>query len=116
MMDWLQSNTPQNTPQLLPVVMSDVLHVNDKALHHRPVISIGNPETNALSAYLYPRLTTALQIEERLFIQLDVEMIDLRANLYGSDPNQTSASLELFERRYLDSFMEAAVSQADLTS
>ena len=59
-------------PMLVPVVMSDVLFLNSDELQARPVISIGGPGVNALSAMLVNELPTALSIENVLVIQMDL--------------------------------------------
>lgn len=107
---WLDAHAPQI--ELLPLVISDVWYMNHGPLRQRPTISIGPPEHNAAAANLFPRLPTALQIDDRLRVQLDVEFIDLRVSLFGSDPQQTAAAVELFQRRHLEPYLAAVVRHA----
>ena len=106
---WLQGHAPEHSPLVVPVVCSDVWYLNNSELHGRPVISIGGPGVNALSAYYYQRLHTALAIEEKLVIQMDVELTDLRVAIWGADSDHTMAAVELFEKKYLDDFMQGAM-------
>ncbi|MBI1375447.1 MAG: hypothetical protein GC159_22255 [Phycisphaera sp.] len=108
---WIAGRVDADPPPLVPLVISDVWYLNNDELHTRPVIAIGGPGVNALSGFLYDKLQPALQIENQLIIQLDVEMQDLRASLWGMNHRQTAAAVELFEQRYLDGFMRAALDE-----
>lgn len=107
---WLQSH---RIDHLQPLVLTDVWYLNHAALQQRPTISIGGPGVNALSAYFHEKLPTALQVEEQLLIQFDVEMTDLRASIWGMDRSLTAAALELFAKKYLDEFLRAVVTQVE---
>ncbi len=58
-------------PPLLPVVCTDLWYLNADELRDRPVLTIGDPETNAATAYLAGKLPTAFIIDETLRVQLD---------------------------------------------
>jgi len=88
---------------------SDIWYLNNEELHRRPTISIGGPGVNALSAYLYERLPTALTIEDQLVVQLDVAFDDTRVALWGIDGERTAAAVTLFEERYLAAFVETVM-------
>lgn len=91
---------------VVPLVCSDVWYLNNDELHGRPLICLGGPGVNALSAYLYPRLANALQVDDQLVIQLDPDMADLRVNIWGMNHGQTAAAVDLFTRRYLDAYLQ----------
>lgn len=93
---------------LQPVVCTDLWYLNAPDLMARPTISIGEPQTNAATAYLANRLPTAFVIDETLRIQLDHEFIDLHSCLWGVTPETTAKASDLFVERYLDVFLMAA--------
>jgi hypothetical protein len=111
--NWLHQQTHDTDWPIAPVVCTDVWYMNNSELHSRPVISIGGPGVNALSAYLYERLPTALAVEDKLVVQVDVEMTDLRAAVWGVDGQHTAAAIDLFARKYLNDFMRAALTQVE---
>jgi hypothetical protein len=90
-----------------PLVCTDILYMNQGELQARPTISIGGPGVNAVSAYLYQKLPTALAIEDKLVVQLDVDFADFRGAIWGVDAQHTLAALELFEQKYLPEFINA---------
>ncbi|MEX2672654.1 MAG: hypothetical protein WD294_11150 [Phycisphaeraceae bacterium] len=98
---------------IVPLVCSDVWYLNNEELHNRPLICIGGPGVNALSAYLYPRLPNALQVDEQLVIQLDPEMLDLRVNIWGMAHGQTASAVELFNRKYLDAYLQRVLDEQE---
>ncbi len=93
----------------VPVVCTDVWYLNNTELHEQPVISLGGPGVNGLSAFLYPKLPTALAVEDKLVVQVDVEMNDLRSAVWGVDAQHSAAAIDLFAKKYLDDFLNAAV-------
>ena len=93
---------------LTPVVCSDLWYMNDQPLLARPVISIGDPETNAASAFLGGRLPTAFVIDDTLRIHLDPEFHDVRASLWGVRHAATASAIDVFTERYFDAFLGAA--------
>ncbi len=94
---------------VLPLTCTDVWYLNNEALQQRPCVSIGGPGVNALSAYLYQKLPTALAVEDQLVVQLDVELADLRCAVWGMDGGHTAAALDLFENKYLHEWLRAAI-------
>lgn len=96
---------PEGSPWR-PLVISDVLFLNDKRLARCPVISIGGPGVNKLSAVVFQELACVLAVDNTLIIQMDLDMNDLRCCLWGMDHDQTVQALELFlSRGYLDHFL-----------
>ena len=94
------------TLALVPVVVSDVLFLNSDELQARPVISIGGPGVNALSAMLVNELPTALSIENILVIQMDLEMRDPRCAVWGMNHLDCVRAVEtLFAKGYLETFV-----------
>ncbi len=98
---------------VLPLTCTDVWYLNHEELQPRPVVSIGGPGVNALSAYLYQKLPTALAIEDQLVVQFDVDLADMRCAIWGMDRRHTAAAVELFENKYLNDWLSAAVETID---
>ena len=111
--DWLLRHEDTIRTQVLPVMCCDVWYLNHEPLHRRPTISIGGPGGNALSAYYHNNLNAALVRDEKLIIQLDPEFVDLRVSLWGMDHALTASALDLFETRYLESYLRAVVTQVE---
>ena len=89
-----------------PLVISDVLYVNDKSLACCPVISLGGPGVNHLSSLLFRELPSVLSIDNVLILQMDVDLVDHRCCLWGMDHDQTVEALDLFIKRgHLDYFL-----------
>jgi hypothetical protein len=99
-------------PKLAPAVISDVYYLNSEEARSRPVISIGGPGVNALSAQLVNDLPTVIAIEDKLVVQMDLEMADLRVAVWGMNHVETVKAVELFvDRGYLDTFVTGVLSQ-----
>jgi len=90
------------------VVISDLWYLNAAALHSLPMISVGGPGVNAAAAYLCKRLPNALLIDGVLAIQMDVNLEDLRASVWGSSHEYTAGAIDIFiGKGYLNRFLEA---------
>lgn len=95
---------PESTWQSL--VISDALYLNQARLQQLPVISIGGPGVNGLSALLYRQLPSVLTIDDALIIQMDATGEDPRCCLWGMDHDQTVQALNLFFKlQYLERFI-----------
>ena len=94
--------------RLTPLVCSDMWYLNAAELLSRPTICLGRPGVNAASAFFANRLATAFVLEETFQVQLDLEFITMQACVWGVNAAATASGVELFEDRYLDSFLRAA--------
>lgn len=100
----------EDAASLVPVVVSDVYYLNSEPLQTRPVLSIGGPGVNALSAMLVDKLPTVVAIENVLVIQMDLEMSDPRATVWGMNHLDTVRAVELFvARNYLEVFVRGCL-------
>lgn len=91
------------------VVCSDVWWLNHAELRVCPTISVGAPESSALTAYLASRLPTAFAVTPRFVVQTDLSLTDLMACCWGASGDATSAAVDAFVERYLDDFLVAVV-------
>jgi hypothetical protein len=111
--DWVQQHSGKLEQPIAAVVCSDVWYLNQQELQRHPTISLGGPGVNALSAYLFKKLTAAYVREDDMIVQLDPEYVDLRACVWGRDHEQTVAALNLFTQRFLDGYLRAVVTQVE---
>ena len=111
--DWIELRQGDLNVQTVPVVCCDIWYLNQEALQRQPVISLGGPGVNALSAHFAHKLTPAQVRDEMFMIQLDPEFVDLRVCVWGMNHKLTVEALALYERRYLDVYLEAVVTQVE---
>ncbi len=90
------------------LVCSDLWYLNRPELADSPVVSIGGPGANALTAELVRRLEPALVVDGEIMIQWDLEGAPPRAACWGVDAERTARASLLFADRYLGAFLEAA--------
>ena len=100
-------------PRLAPVVISDVYYLNNEPIQSRPVIAVGGPAMNGLSALLVDQLPTAVAIENTLVIQMDLDMDDARCAVWGMNHLDTVRAVDLFIARYLDTFVQGVVARLE---
>jgi hypothetical protein len=103
----LWQETHAGYPPLRPIICSDLWYLNDRGLHDRPAIIIGDPAVNAAAAFFANRLPTALVVENTFEVQIDVEFIDLHACLWGVNQAGTTAAVDAFIKRFLNDFLRA---------
>ena len=108
---WIKQHGDTLNVPMTPRICTDVLYLNNPALHRRPAISIGGPGVNALSAVFAQQLPQARPDEQQIVIQIDPEFTDLRVCIWGTDHKLTQRGLEIFVDRYLDGFLRAAATQ-----
>ena len=109
--DQLPRTPTGELPALVPAVISDVYYLNseDDDVQSRPVISIGGPGVNALSAAWTKELQTIVAIENTLVVQMDLEMSDPRCAVWGMNHLDTVRAVDLFISKYLDVFVKGIV-------
>lgn len=96
------------------MICSDVWFLNDQDLRECPVVSVGGPGVNALSAALGGNVPNAFVIDDVLVVQLDPDFEELRACCWGMGTRQTAAAVQIFADRYLDGFLNAATDRWSL--
>jgi hypothetical protein len=108
--DKLGPPPPGEPPRLAAVVITDVYYMNFDDAHGRPLISVGGPGVNALSAKLSDELPTPVAIEDTLVVQMDLEMDDARCAVWGMNHLDTVQAVELFiGKGYLDIFLDGVI-------
>ena len=92
---------------LQPVVLSDLWYLNDPPLRVQPTIAVGRPEINAATAFLAARIPTAFMVDGTFRVQLDPELVELNACLWGSDARSTAEAVACFIDRYLPDYLRS---------
>lgn len=105
MLDWRDRNDGDEAAFDV-LVVSDVWYLNNEELQALPVVSIGGPGVNALTANLGDQIPSAFVIENDLIVQVDLDFHDLRAVCWGMDHAATARSVDAFVDRYLESYLD----------
>ena len=100
---WMEQHDISGPPW--PIVCSDLWYLNDTELRTRPTICIGQPELNAATATLSPKLETLILEDIAYRVQGDSEYIDLKYVLWGIDDTHTNQCLEQFIKNILPNFL-----------
>lgn len=91
------------------IVCSDLWYLNHDELRREPTVSIGGPSHNALGAQLADKVPSALVVEGKMAVQLDVELSELVASCWGVDARSTAGAVDAFIDRYLEEFVGRVV-------
>lgn len=116
MLNWLDEHFGPRDMGMHPctvMVCTDVWYLNDDDLRACPVVSVGGPGVNALSASMGGRVPSAFVIDNVLAVQIDTEFEELQACCWGMGTRACAAATELFVDKYLNDFMTAATAQWD---
>jgi hypothetical protein len=80
-------------------------YLNQLELRTRPTICIGQPELNAATAAMSPKLETVLLAEDAYRIQSDPDYVELKCCLWGIDDAHTNQCVEQFINNILPHFL-----------
>ncbi|MGE3109199.1 MAG: hypothetical protein AB7G11_10825 [Phycisphaerales bacterium] len=98
---------PPAAPDVM--VITDVWYLNDESMKHEPVVSVGAPAVNALTAYLASRLPSAFVIDDVLMVQFDPAAPRPVAACWGTTALDTAQACEVFTERYLGEFLSGCL-------
>ena len=94
------------------IVISDLWYLHCETLHRCPMISIGGPGVNAVSAHLLRVLPHSLLVDDQMVIQMDPDLNDQRVSIWGKDHQLTVDAVNLFiVRGYLDRFVQSVTAK-----
>ena len=82
--------------------------MNDEPLQILPTISVGGPGVNALAHTWVDELPFSLAVDEQYCIQMDPELAEPRASLWGMDNASTQIAVAVFIDRFLPRFLDHA--------
>ena len=98
-------------------VIADFRWIHDEPLQNLPTISLGGPGVNALAHRWLEDVPVSLAFSERYFIQMDPELTEPRASIWGMDNSTTQIAVSVFLGRFLPRFLErCATCTAHLSS
>jgi hypothetical protein len=87
-------------------VVADFRWIHDEALQNWPTISLGGPGVNALAHRWLEDVPVSLAYNERYFIQMDPDLAEPRASVWGMDNSTTQIAVSVFIDRFLPPFLE----------
>ncbi len=87
-------------------VIADFRWIHDEPLQNLPTISLGGPGVNALAHRWLEDVPVSLAFSERYFIQMDPELAEPRASIWGMDNSTTQIAVSVFLGRFLPRFLE----------
>lgn len=87
-------------------VVADFRWIHDDPLQVLPTISLGGPGVNALASRWFEDVPVSLAFGERYFIQMDPDLTEPRASVWGMDNATTQIAVSVFIDRFLPRFLE----------
>ncbi len=90
------------------VVVADFRWMNDDPLQVLPTISLGGPGVNALAHKWFDEVPFSLAVDEQYCIQMDPDLDEPRASIWGMDNATTQIAVSVFVDRFLPRFLEHA--------
>ncbi len=89
------------------VIATDETWFETELFHHAPVIAIGGPGVNGVSARLAGELPSVWTDGDRVVIQATLDDGPRRATLWGTDRHATTEAVDAFiQRGWLDEFLD----------
>src|SRR4051812_30607884 len=97
-------------------VVADFRWIHEKKLQALPTISVGGPGVNALARDWLEEVPVSLAVDEQYYIQMDPDLEEDRASVWGMDNRTTQIAVSVFLERFLPRFLEqCAASTTNLT-
>jgi hypothetical protein len=90
------------------LVLADFRWMNDKPLQALPTISVGGPGVNAVAHLWFEELPFTYAVDEQFCIQMDPELVEARASIWGMDNPTTQIAASIFVERFLPRFLDRA--------
>jgi hypothetical protein len=87
-------------------IVADFRWIHDEPLQSLPTISLGGPGVNALSHRWLEEVPVSLAFSERYFIQMDPDLAEPRASIWGMDNTSTQIAVSVFIDRFLPRFLD----------
>lgn len=87
-------------------VIADFRWIHDEPLHALPTISVGGPGVNALAHRWLEEVPVSLAVDEQYYLQMDPDLDEPRASIWGMDNATTQIAVSVFLDRFLPRFLE----------
>jgi hypothetical protein len=91
-------------------VVADFRWIHEKQLQVLPTISLGGPGVNALARDWLEVVPVTLAVDEQYYIQMDPDLEEVRASIWGMDNTTTQIAVAVFLERFLPRFLEHCAS------
>lgn len=98
-------------PEVL--VIADFRWLNDEELQGLPTISVGGPGVNGLAHQWLQELPLSLAVDDQFYIQMDPELSELKAGVWGMSNETTQIAVSAFLGRFLPRFLDAVDQKSD---
>jgi hypothetical protein len=97
-------------------VVADIRWLNEESLQALPTISLGGPGVNLLAKNWLEKVPLSMAIDDRFYIQMDPDLEEPHASIWGLDNPDTQIAVSTFVQRYLARFLEHCLNhEADFT-
>ena len=111
------ANRQSGLEDYLVRIVADFRWIHDEPLQSLPTISLGGPGVNALSHRWLEEVPVSLVFSERYFVQMDPDLTEPRASIWGMDNASTQIAVSVFVDRFLSRFLDrCAVVPAHLST
>jgi len=90
------------------LVLADFRWMDDEDLQVLPTISVGGPGVNHLAHSWFEDVAFSLAVDEQYCIQMDPDLAEPRASIWGMDNATTQIAVSVFIGRFLPRFLERA--------
>jgi hypothetical protein len=88
------------------LVIADFRWLHDEPLQRLPTISVGGPGVNALARQWFAEeIPTSLAVDGRYYIQMDPDLREPRASVWGMDNPTTQFAVSAFLSHFLSRFL-----------
>ena len=91
-------------------VVADFRWIHEKKLQTLPTISVGGPGVNALARDWLEEVPVSLAVDEQFYIQMDPDLEETRASVWGMNNSSTQIAVSVFLDRFLPRFLEHCAS------
>jgi hypothetical protein len=99
-------NGRQDLEDYVVRVIADFRWIHDEPLQSLPTISLGGPGVNALAHRWLEEVPVSMAYSERYFIQMDPDLTEVRASVWGMDNATTQIAASVFVERFLPRFLD----------
>jgi hypothetical protein len=97
-------------------VVADFRWIHDDPLQEVPTISVGGPGVNALAHRWLEEVPLSLAVDGQYYVQMDPELTEPRASVWGMDNATTQIAVSVFVDRFLPRFLEHCASRTSHTT
>ena len=92
-------------------MVADFRWIHDEPLQALPTISLGGPGVNALAHRWLEEVPVSLAVDEQYYIQMDPDLDEPRASIWGMDNATTQIAVSVFVERFLPRFLERCAAE-----